>query len=86
MKKTDIEIIVKETLVNILKLDLHAEELSANTLIIEELNLNSSSFIEVQVALEDAFMIEIDDENLDISNFHSISSLVDMIDDSLNLA
>ena len=79
MTKAEIENSVKKTLIDVLKLDISVDELSTDALIIEELNLNSSSFIEIQVALEDNFMIEIDDENLDISNFQTISSLVDMI-------
>lgn len=46
---------------------------------IQELGINSITMIQILVEIEKVFDIEISDENLDYSQYQSISDIIDMV-------
>jgi acyl carrier protein len=53
--------------------------LPETTRLFEELHLDSTSVLELLMVLEDVVGIEIDPENLNMSDFETIGSLVDYV-------
>jgi acyl carrier protein len=70
----EIELKLREIIYSTVELTLPIEEISdeAN---LEEYGLNSISYIKVIVAVENAFGIEFDDEELDFSKLSNIKNL-----------
>ncbi|UOE77550.1 acyl carrier protein [Parageobacillus thermoglucosidasius] len=63
---------------------LNTEELQENTDLFNDLNLDSTSVIELLMALEDHFeTVEFDPENLKIEDFQTIGSLANFIQNQI---
>jgi acyl carrier protein len=60
-------------------LDREIPELSAETLILEELGLDSMRFVELIVSLEDTLGFEVDPETMDNDVFRTAGSLADYV-------
>ena len=56
------------------------------TRLFDDLHLDSTSVLELLMALEDAVGIEVDPESLDISDFKTIGTLADYVSDNLGRA
>ncbi|PKU22085.1 acyl carrier protein [Telmatospirillum siberiense] len=53
---------------------------SENTALFDDINLDSTSILEVLLGLEDEFRIEIDPDDLDMDSFRTIGSLADYVE------
>ena len=70
---------MKEIIVNIIKDNLAIkEEVKENTNLIN-LSLDSLSFINTLVTIEEVFSITFNDEELNINNFKNVSELVNLV-------
>ena len=70
---------MKEIIVNIIKDNLAIkEEVKENTNLIN-LSLDSLSFINTLVTIEEVFSITFNDEELNINNFKNVSDLVNLV-------
>jgi acyl carrier protein len=58
-------------------------ELTENTRLFEDLHLDSTSVLELLMALEDNVGIEVDPENLDMDDFKTVGTLADYLSASL---
>ncbi len=56
------------------------QEVTAETSILEDLQVNSARLVDIILAMEDEFDIEVDDESAD--NIHTLKDAVDLIMDS----
>lgn len=72
---------ISETLTEVLKRDL--PDLTEQTRLFEELHLDSTSILELLMALEDRIGIEVDPESLNMDDFASIGTLVDYLSGQL---
>ena len=57
--------------------------MAEETRLFEDLHLDSTSVLELLMALEDTVGIEVDPENLEISDFKTIATLADYISENL---
>lgn len=73
--------VISETLTEVLKRDL--PDLTEQTRLFEELHLDSTSILELLMALEDRIGIEVDPESLNMDDFASIGTLVDYLSGQL---
>ncbi|MEV0635587.1 acyl carrier protein [Streptomyces sp. NPDC050619] len=53
--------------------------LTEDTRLLEDLHLDSTSILEMLMALEDAIDISVDPENLDMEDFASVGTLTDYV-------
>lgn len=55
------------------------EVTNENASLFDDLNLDSTSILEVLLGLEDHFRIEVDPDELDVESFRTIGSLTDYV-------
>lgn len=55
------------------------EVTNENASLFDDLNLDSTSILEVLLGLEDRFKIEVDPDELDVDSFRTIGSLTDYV-------
>ncbi|MEM7185491.1 MAG: phosphopantetheine-binding protein [Bacteroidota bacterium] len=75
---------LKEIITIYLPEDVNPENISANSHLINELNINSSHLVDVVLDVEDAFDIEIKDAELEAMD--TVSSALDIIQKKINNA
>jgi acyl carrier protein len=75
---------IHEALAAVLERDVSG--LPESTRLFEELHLDSTSILELLMALEDFIGMEIDPESLNMSDFQTIGSLVDYVAANLGVA
>lgn len=56
-----------------------------SNMMLSELDINSITFVEIVVALEEAFDFEFDDEKLFFTAFPTISSMVEYVESKLSI-
>lgn len=74
-----IEVKVKEVLKEHLEMEKHIEKIGLEEDLVVK-GMNSIKFLKVIVALEEALDIDIDEEELNIENFRTISSIIATIE------
>jgi len=79
MTRELVESVVKKTIISTLSLTIDSNQIHSQTDIIDDLGLNSVSYIQLIVSLEELLDINIDTASLDISYFKSFSVLMDML-------
>lgn len=65
---------------NDVAVDLSADDISNDSSLFDDLNLNSIQLVELFTLLEGEFSIELDDDDLDFQIFASINSLANFVD------
>lgn len=81
----DIQDRIRGTLVRALKLEIDPEEIGEHDILFGgEIGLNSLAFIEVIVALESEFRLEIANEDLVENHFESINTMSEFIESLLS--
>lgn len=80
MDKDRLEHRIKERVVEALELDIEPSDISADEVLFGgELGLDSMSMLEILVALEEDFEIEIEEEDFRVEEFSSIRQLAEYI-------
>jgi acyl carrier protein len=74
---------VAESIAEVLKSDLPA--LTGRTRLFEDLHLDSTTILELLMALEDRVGMEVDPESLNMDVFASVSTLTDYVGEQLAL-
>ncbi|ROP34951.1 acyl carrier protein [Saccharothrix texasensis] len=77
MDRQTVIVAVQAALSEVLERDVSGT--SAGTKLFDELHLDSTSVLELLMALEDAVGISVDPENLDLDDFESIGTLADYV-------
>lgn len=65
---------------NEVAVDLSVDDISNESSLFDDLNLNSIQLVELFTKLEGEFSIELDDDDLDFQHFASINSLAKFVD------
>ena len=75
---------VKQTIVRALELQVDPEDIADDEVLFGEgLGLDSTATLEIVFALEEEFSIEVDDDDLQVELFSSVSSLVEYVETRL---
>lgn len=84
MDKDRLEHRIKERVVDALDLDIEPSDISGDEVLFGgELGLDSIAMLEVLVALEEEFEIEIEEENFRVEEFSSIRQLAEYVGSAL---
>ena len=79
MAEKSIEQTIKELMVERLFLKMQPEEISDETLLMEELGVDSVSVFEIVVGLEEVYGISFEDEEFQIETFRTPRSIADYV-------
>ncbi|MCL2717824.1 MAG: phosphopantetheine-binding protein [Lachnospiraceae bacterium] len=79
LQKYEIEKKIKSIMINCLKIDINEDDITPSTNLVTDLKINSMSFVQLIIGIEESFGIEIDDEDLEIDNFETYESLIDLL-------
>jgi acyl carrier protein len=82
MNRDDIISIIEACLSEVLQRDLAG--LQGETRLFDDLHLDSTSILELLMALEDAAHIEVDPEDLNIKDFQTLDTLADYVQANLS--
>lgn len=86
MDRKRIEHRIKERIVKALELDIEPSEIPDDEVLFGgELGLDSIAMLEILVAIEEEFEIEIEEENFRVEEFSSIRQLAEYIDGVLQV-
>lgn len=87
MELLEIELKIKEIVVELLELDIDPEEIDSDELLIEGgINIDSLALIQIIDNIEEIFNIECDEEEIGGEIFTSIKTLALFVENKLNMA
>ena len=79
MEKSEIEAQLKVMIVERLFMQVAPEEIDTDALLTETYGVDSVSLLELVVGLEEAFGIQVEDDEFDLTNFRSVAALRDFV-------
>lgn len=80
MNNQEVAITVKQLLIDILSLDMSAEEMTSDTLLLGDMpEFDSMAIVSVITALEETFSFEAEDDELSAEVFESVATLVGFV-------
>jgi len=79
MNTNEIEVTLKNMIVERLFLSVDPDEIQSDVSLIDEYGVDSVSLLELVVGLEEAFGIIIEDSDFDVRNFSSVANLRDFV-------
>lgn len=84
MDRKELELRIKKKIVYALELDVEPSEVPENEVLFGDgFGADSVAILEILVAIEDEFGIEIDDEEFRVESFSTIRQLAEYVDDAL---